>query len=150
MTHTHPYLPAFLASYLTTLRWADCGPDSGIPACAPLSPSLVAASRADAVAFLDKAAHHIDAVEDRLPGFWLTLAAHDFWLTRRGHGAGFWDGDWPSPEAEALYDLAKSFGDAEVYLGDDGLVYLCGREPTHWLPEPEAPATTTTTTEDTQ
>jgi hypothetical protein len=20
---------------------------------------------------------------------------HDFWLTRQGHGAGFWDGDWP-------------------------------------------------------
>ena len=19
---------------------------------------------------------------------------HDFWLTRNGHGAGFWDGDW--------------------------------------------------------
>lgn len=21
-------------------------------------------------------------------------AGHDFWLTREGHGAGFWDGDW--------------------------------------------------------
>ncbi len=21
---------------------------------------------------------------------------HDFWLTACGHGAGFWDGDWPS------------------------------------------------------
>jgi hypothetical protein len=21
-------------------------------------------------------------------------AGHDFWLTRNGHGAGFWDGDW--------------------------------------------------------
>lgn len=22
-------------------------------------------------------------------------AGHDFWLTRAGHGCGFWDGDWP-------------------------------------------------------
>src|SRR5688500_762108 len=28
-------------------------------------------------------------------------AGHDFWLTRNGHGAGFWDGDW-SEEADAI------------------------------------------------
>ena len=26
-------------------------------------------------------------------------AGHDFWLTRNGHGAGFWDGDWIAPVA---------------------------------------------------
>src|SRR5208337_2249077 len=29
-------------------------------------------------------------------------AGHDFWLTRNGHGAGFWDGDWTEPAATKL------------------------------------------------
>jgi hypothetical protein len=38
----------------------------------------------------------------------LTGAAHDFWLSRNGHGAGFFDGDWP--HRRALQDAAKTFG----------------------------------------
>lgn len=48
----------------------------------------------------------------------------DFWLTRNGHGAGFWDGSWPEPYASELDQLAKAAGPAEVYLGDDGRIYL--------------------------
>lgn len=51
-------------------------------------------------------------------------AGRDFWYTRNGHGCGFWDGDWPEPYATALTDVAKAFGACEVYLGDDGRVYL--------------------------
>lgn len=51
-------------------------------------------------------------------------AGHDFWLTRNGHGVGFWDGDWPEPYASQLTDAAKAFGSADAYLGDDGKVYL--------------------------
>jgi hypothetical protein len=51
-------------------------------------------------------------------------AGHDFWLTRNGHGAGFWDGDWPEPHATALDCLSKRMGEIGAYLGDDGLVYL--------------------------
>ena len=48
---------------------------------------------------------------------------HDFWLTRNGHGAGFWDGDWPEPYATQLTEAAKRFGTFELYLGDDGRIY---------------------------
>jgi hypothetical protein len=34
---------------------------------------------------------------------------HDFWLTREGHGAGFWDGDYPEEIGEALTKLAKTY-----------------------------------------
>lgn len=51
-------------------------------------------------------------------------AGHDFWLTRCGHGAGFWDGDWPEPMADQLDAAAKAFGNVDSYLGDDGKVYL--------------------------
>jgi len=47
-------------------------------------------------------------------------AGHDFWLTRVGHGAGFWDGDWPEPAATKLTELAEDFGEVWVYVGDDG------------------------------
>lgn len=55
-------------------------------------------------------------------------AGHDFWLTRNGHGAGFWDGDWPEPHATQLDRAAKAFGDVTLYVGDDGLIYQMGAE----------------------
>lgn len=51
-------------------------------------------------------------------------AGHDFWLTRNGHGAGFWDGDWPEPFAEKLTAAAKAAGMCNLYAGDDGRIYL--------------------------
>lgn len=50
-------------------------------------------------------------------------AAHDFWLTRNGHGAGFWDGDWSDPQADRLTNAAKAFGEYNLYIGDDGKIH---------------------------
>ncbi len=51
------------------------------------------------------------------------MAGHDFWLTRCGHGAGFWDGDWPEPAASVLTEASKEFGNVDLYVGDDGQIY---------------------------
>jgi hypothetical protein len=51
-------------------------------------------------------------------------AAHDFWYTRNGHGAGFWDGDWNDPWADQLVAASRGFGEANSYVGDDGLIYF--------------------------
>lgn len=56
-----------------------------------------------------------------LPGndFWGHVA-HDFWLTRQGHGAGFWDDPQyygGQKTADKLSDIATSFG--EKYLDYD-------------------------------
>lgn len=57
-------------------------------------------------------------------------AGRDFWYTRNGHGAGFRDGDWDdSGHADSLTDMAKEYGACEVYTGDDGMIYIMGREP---------------------
>lgn len=53
----------------------------------------------------------------------IEMAGHDFWLTRCGHGAGFWDGDWPEPHAQKLTDAAEAFGNVDLYIGDDGKVW---------------------------
>jgi len=51
-------------------------------------------------------------------------AAHDFILTRNGHGTGFWDpGRWRRPWADRLTEIAKRFGELNCYVGDDGLIY---------------------------
>ena len=51
-------------------------------------------------------------------------AAFHFWLTRNGHGAGFWDGDWSDDAEGRLTRIAKSFGEQWPYVGDDGMIYL--------------------------
>ncbi len=47
----------------------------------------------------------------------------DFWLTRNGHGAGFWDGDWPEERSKRLTAACKKFGEVDLYIGDDNLIY---------------------------
>lgn len=51
-------------------------------------------------------------------------AGHDFALTRNGHGAGFWDGDWPKEIGERLTLASKSYGSQHLYVGDDKLIYV--------------------------
>ena len=56
-------------------------------------------------------------------------AGHDFWLTRNGHGAGFWeDSDWPKHGKE-LDRAAKEYGEFDLYVGDDGVIYGSPLEP---------------------
>lgn len=55
------------------------------------------------------------------------MAGHDFWLTREGHGAGFWDGDWPEELGEQLTKLSKKFGETwGLYVDDAGEVNFLG------------------------
>lgn len=50
-------------------------------------------------------------------------AGTDFWFTRNGHGAGYSDrelGDFEEP----LETAAVKAGECDLYLGDDGTLYL--------------------------
>jgi hypothetical protein len=48
---------------------------------------------------------------------------HDFWLSRSGHGSGFWDRGL-GELGDKLQALAESFKECAAYEGDDGLLYL--------------------------
>lgn len=48
---------------------------------------------------------------------------YDFFLTRNGHGAGFWDGDYPNDIGDLLTAAAKKFKESKPYVGDDGGLY---------------------------
>lgn len=52
---------------------------------------------------------------------------HDFWLTRNGHGAGFWDGDWK--HGDELTEASHAYGEYDLYVGDDGVIYGSGWRP---------------------
>jgi len=70
----------------------------------------------------------VELAENSIPGlldFYLAdWIAHDFWLTRNGHGAGFWDGDYKKEHGEILTRLAKTFGEISPIVGVDGQLYF--------------------------
>lgn len=51
------------------------------------------------------------------------LQGHNFWLTRCGHGTGFWDRDL-GDLGDKLTELSDTFGECWMYVGDDGLIYI--------------------------
>lgn len=60
---------------------------------------------------------------DLLEGLDASRVAHDFWLTRNGHGAGFWDGDYEKSVGRELTRISKDFGGVDLLVGDDGRIH---------------------------
>lgn len=57
--------------------------------------------------------------------FGKSQCGHDFWLTRNGHGAGFWDRGL-GEVGEALTEACgwkTDYPEVDLYIGDDGLIY---------------------------
>lgn len=49
----------------------------------------------------------------------LSKLGHDIWLTRNGHGAGFFDHNYEYETEKALMNAAKQLNSVDMYLGDD-------------------------------
>lgn len=113
----------FTEAYLEAAVWTLSEED----AHGSLTPNTAASievftrAAADCARFQSENAAALEAVDALgvLGDTWAS-AGHDFWLTRNGHGAGFWDGDWPEPYAAQLTAAAKAFGEITLYAGDDG------------------------------
>jgi len=110
----------FLQHYIICALWSSTD-DEGRPlddnySFEDIAPETLDAMRTDCELFKAKADGLYSIAEE-------SRAAHDFWLTRNGHGAGFWDGDWQEPEASQLTALSKEFGEVNLYIGDDGMIY---------------------------
>lgn len=110
----------FYRSYLDTLLWSSSDNEiSDNRDEVVLSPVLQAKGKLDCHKFLLKAQHLIESY----PQNNYAQAGYDFALTRNHHGAGFFDGDWGDELGEKLTEICDAFGDVEIYLGDDGLLY---------------------------
>jgi hypothetical protein len=127
-------LESFIDSYIETMLWAEndeSDPETGgDPLDDNYGPDDISAEamdeiRRDCIAFyhanrsLIESAHHPEYSAEEMAG-------HDFWLTRNGHGAGFWDRPevYGQENADKLSDAADAFGSCHPYVGDDGLIYL--------------------------
>lgn len=126
---------AFNAHMLVTALWSSTD-DEGEPLDAQydihdIDSDSADKLRADALAFYIKARdmiQHDDAplandFDGTISARKAAMAGHDFWLTRCGHGAGFWDGDWPKAIGDALSEMARQAGNVDLYVGDDNKIY---------------------------
>ena len=113
-------LDSFTDAYIDAALWSSTDDDGDSLdrnySVRDIAPATLTRMKLDARKFQRDNARSLDAGSSSRGG-------HDFWLTRAGHGAGFWDGDWPEPEATRLTNAAKAFGDNELYVGDDGRIH---------------------------
>ncbi len=61
----------------------------------------------------------------------LEQLGHDFWLTRNGHGAGFWDGkdnnEWSLEDGDKLTEICNNnFKELSLWINDDNQVEFEG------------------------
>lgn len=118
----------FIKSYLMCALWSSCGnpddQDVGEPLDADYNLSDIELSTikrviVDCTKFI--AAMGSKGLTDHEDFVSYEQAGHDFWLTRNGHGAGFWDGDWKGIGKE-LTKLAKGFGQVDPIVTDDNKI----------------------------
>lgn len=120
-------LDAFTRQYIATALWSsndESDESGGSPLDEnytedDLAPETLARIKADCADFQQR----LDEFGSLETDYDAEHAGHDFWLTRNGHGAGFWDGDW-GEQGDELTKLAKAFPAIDLYVGDDGLLYI--------------------------
>ena len=115
-------LSEFMVAYVEAALWATEGLENHNSS--DLAKETIAKISADCAAFYGEHRTEIEtAMVNRGTNTNAAMAGHDFLLTRNGHGAGFWDGDWEEGLAEKLTEAAKRAKSADLYLGDDGKIY---------------------------
>ncbi|HEX6826548.1 MAG TPA: hypothetical protein VF077_09570 [Nitrospiraceae bacterium] len=117
------YSVDFLTAYIECALWSssDNSTESGGEpldknySADDLAPETLAQFQRDCEAFFR---------DNRADLFALGLdqAGHDFWLTRNGHGTGFWDRGL-GVVGDRLTKAAKAYGSSDLYVGDDGKIH---------------------------
>ncbi len=114
-------LDTFTRNYLECALWASHNDDGealeGLYEVDDFAPEALASIVEDCEAFQRDN-------DDDLYRCDMARAGHDFWLTRNRHGAGFWDGDYPDDVGRRLTEAAHVCGSSDLYVGDDGRLYV--------------------------
>lgn len=122
-TYSAADLAAMVDQYIETALWSTLAvdyeqdttlADSGYRAV-DLAPETRAAAEQVCASFVGLVGADLDDMDPEQAG-------HDLWLTRERHGAGFWDRGL-GERGDRLTALARTFGGADWYVGDDGLIY---------------------------
>jgi hypothetical protein len=117
MQITDTDLESFIDGYIECALWADCWPaendtdgESGGREHLELRDGVREAMAVDCIDFYN---HNLaDLADYTMQGRPMDHAGHDFWLTRNGHGAGFWDRGLGAV-GDRLTRAAKVYGDAQ-------------------------------------
>jgi hypothetical protein len=124
-------LDEFTQAYIEAALWSsndDSTPEGGEPLDAnygieDIDPDSLAKMSADCQRFQEENAADL-ALYDSPRWTAEELGGHDFWLTRNGHGAGFWDRDClPKEAGKRLTDAAHKCGEVYLYVAD-GAIYM--------------------------
>lgn len=114
----------YLDAYITTALWSsldrDDNPLDDNYSIDDLAPESVDRANKDIQAF-------INAVEKQgldTSDHEYSQVMYDFWLTRNGHGTGFWDGDYEKILGDKLTDICEKIGSVDLYVGDDNKLYF--------------------------
>lgn len=115
----------FLKAYLICALWSSTD-DAGDPlddnySVDDVSEALRTSSTEECRDFFDANAELLAIALEKF-AFGSSSAGNDFWLTRNGHGAGFWDrglGD----VGDRLSEASKVYGGVDLCVGDDGKIY---------------------------
>ncbi len=127
LTATAGVPDSMLRQYLETALWSSTDGEEPMDSgrdFSDFSPEAVEKAREDIATFLDEAGALLDGVEADNEQI-----GHDLWLTRNGHGAGFWD----RPElykdqetADRLTELAHALGESYPTVDDQEKIQLYG------------------------
>lgn len=123
---THTQLDSFTRAYIEAALWSSTD-DNGAPLDASYSADDLSESALERIAADCAKFKAENEIPDYSNGEWTTdqRAGHDFWLSRCGHGSGFFDRDeLPGDVRDALHDASEAFGTCDLYVGDDGKLYV--------------------------
>jgi len=117
-----PIWPKFLNQYLETAIWAGHDPETGRPldqdySVNDFAESAIEQAIAETNEFIKDNHEDLELVGNE------SQHGHDFFLTRNGHGAGFWDRGYGAV-GKRLTAAAKRYDESDVYVGDDGKLYF--------------------------
>jgi hypothetical protein len=130
-------LDSFVKGYIVAALWStndESTPSGGNPLDAnygieDVSDELLEKMVADCDKFRAENADDLKQAYERYNVIYGTdgesYAGHDFWLTRNGHGCGFWDRDELEADGlgERLTDAAQQFGECWIYDGSDDKIH---------------------------
>lgn len=111
---------AFLSAYIEAALWSSVD-DAGEPLdstyfASDLSEQALAEMESDCADFQQANSELLESLSNEQAG-------HDFWLTRNGHGAGFWDRGLGEC-GRKLTEACKPYGSQDIYIGDDGKIHV--------------------------
>jgi hypothetical protein len=113
----------FINQYIITAFWAshdDDGDDFDESEIEDLERETMEKIVKECLEFIKKARETVEDYDDLEE----STCGHDFFLTRNGHGAGFWDGDYEEEIGKKLTELSEAFSESNPYFGDDGKIYF--------------------------